>query len=264
MAEKFFESKSVLNSEIKCTDKVSLDNISENTIVLPSLNSAAASYIEGPDESSLERVFITGAGLVNYFVGLYSWYQVREDLFQAGMEGLMKALKRFDPSLGTTFATYAGSLIHGEIRHLIRKERAYYYPRQLRKLQENVEQQFTDKLEAGQLPPSTEEIAENLNIKKEGLFEIMRSGLVQLEEVELSKVASAHYESFKLPVEDRLMLIQAFHKLNELQKKVINLLFFKGMTQTEAAVKLGLNQRKVSRVLHRGLESIRISMRESR
>ena len=56
------------------------------------------------------------------------------------------------------------------------------------------------------------------------------------------------YQSFHLAVEDRVMLEQALRKLDVLQKKVIAALFFRGLSQEQAAKELGLNQRKVSRI----------------
>ena len=45
----------------------------------------------------------------------------REDLFQAGMVGLMRAVDRFDFRRGTSFATFAVPHIFGEMSHLYRK-----------------------------------------------------------------------------------------------------------------------------------------------
>jgi RNA polymerase sigma-B factor len=44
--------------------------------------------------------------------------------------------------------------------------------------------------------------------------------------------------------------------LSELQKRVVYLLFYKDMTQNEAADELGISQRKVSRILHKSLQQL--------
>jgi RNA polymerase sigma-B factor len=43
-----------------------------------------------------------------------------EDLVQVGAIGLIKAVDRYDPDRGTTFAAYAAPFIAGEIRHHLR------------------------------------------------------------------------------------------------------------------------------------------------
>lgn len=58
-------------------------------------------------------------------------------------------------------------------------------------------------------------------------------------------------------------MIQAMNKLNELQKKVLYLLFLRDLTQEQAAVKLGINQRKVSRLKEKGLEALKKELEES-
>jgi RNA polymerase sigma-B factor len=70
---------------------------------------------------------------------------------------------------------------------------------------------------------------------------------------ELSAEADAHVlhhlrqETFALPIEDRIALYAALDKLTAFQRRLIYLLFFKDLTQTEVAAELGLTQKKVSR-----------------
>jgi RNA polymerase sigma-B factor len=70
---------------------------------------------------------------------------------------------------------------------------------------------------------------------------------------ELSEGADPHtvrhlrHESFALPIEDRITLYDALDKLSAVQRRLVYLLFFKELTQTEVASELGLTQKKVSR-----------------
>ena len=89
------------------------------------------------------------------------------------------------------------------------------------------------------------------------MSEVMKAGLVSIDEVELSKIRNLRYESFTLPIEDRIALQLAMKKLSDLQRKVIHMLFFKGMTQQQAAKALGINQRKVSRIRSDSLEEMK-------
>lgn len=64
-------------------------------------------------------------------------------------------------------------------------------------------------------------------------------------------------KSFHLALDDKIMLEQAFSKLKPLQHKVVEALFFKGMTQQQTANELGLTQRKVSRVKCAAIDTLR-------
>ena len=73
-------------------------------------------------------------------------------------------------------------------------------------------------------------------------------------------VHSIRQESFALPIEDRITLYQALDKLSAFEKKLIYLLFFKDLTQSEVAQELGLTQKKVSRESIRALGRLKAVM----
>ena len=217
------------------------------------LEQAFAAYRERGGKAELDRVMEAGKRLVIYYVKLFSAGSLDEDLVQAGYEGLLKAVKRFDAAAGAGFVTYAGHCIMGEIRHYLRKENAYYKPGCVAELQGKVEQLTQERLKStGELPPINE-LALALNVRAESVQAVMRAGLVPLEKGE---IRSLKYESFKLPIEDKILLQQALQRLGELQRRVIGLLFFRGLTQEQAAQQLGINQRKVSRELNKGLKQM--------
>ncbi len=220
-----------------------------------SIESVFQAYLISGNKEDLESVVKAGTRLVYHFARLYSG-GLREDVVQAGMEGLLKASQRFDSEKGNTFTTYAGHCIMGEIRHLIRKETAYYKPGALANLQSCVERFIEEKLKESGEPPTLSELAEALNVKEEGIVQAMRAGLVSLDELDITKIRCLKYESFKLPIEDRIVLEQAINRLSELQQKVVYLLFYKDKTQNEAANILGISQRKVSRILHKSLQQM--------
>lgn len=212
-------------------------------------------YREAVQDEALEAVVEAGRPLVQHFVRLYTG-SFSEDALQAGMEGLMKALHRYVPDRGSTFATYAAHCVMGEIRHFVRKESSYYRPGSIKDLQSRVTKMVDEILkETGEIP-TVKEIAASLNVKEEGVIQAMRAGLVSLDEVDVGKIRTDKYETFRLPIEDRLVLEQALKKLNDVQRRVVYLLFYKDLTQTQAAKQLGISQRKVSRILHKSLQQM--------
>lgn len=212
---------------------------------------------------NIKRIIQEGSGFIYYFLRLYGSSLNESDLYQVGVEGLLKAVKRYDASLGASFTTYAAHLIVGEIRHFVRKEASYYKPGCIAGLQFKVDKEIEIALKKTGRVPSVQEIADKLNIREESVNEVMKAGLVDFDDIDKSKIASQRLENFKLPIEDQISLTQAVNKLTELQKKVILMLFYRDMTQEQTASLLGFNQRKISRIKEKSLQILRQELRES-
>ena len=83
------------------------------------------------------------------------------DLFQSGMEGLIKAVDKFDPALGFAFGTFASRKIYGEaLFH--RQKRCLYRPTRQNKVRINkLRELIADKEQKGRSPAnfSREDVA---------------------------------------------------------------------------------------------------------
>lgn len=221
------------------------------------LEEAARQYVRSGSAKSKEAVVKAGRALVDYYACLYSPGRVDEDLRQAGYEGLLKALKRFEPSRGVLFATYAAHCIIGEIRHELRDRGPFKVPQWLKSLQAKVLAATEELAQQNGAMPTLSEIAHRVNVAEDGIIEAMQAGCVSLDEVDFNKVKHLYYENFKLPIEDKIALQISIEKMDSLQQKVIRLIYYEGLTQEQAARKLGINQRKVSRLLNRSLTEMR-------
>jgi len=226
------------------------------------LNEAYENYFQCANEHSLRQVMESATGLIRYFARLYGGGCNEEDLFQTGSLGLMKALQNYDPRKETSFVTYASYAIMGEIRHLVRKESSYYSPGCIVELQHKADQVIDEYTKAQGDVPTPAYIAHKLKIKEESVMEVMKAGFVRFEEIDASKIHSSTYETFRLPIEDKLTLYNAFKKLTDIQKKVVHMLFYRDMTQQQVADKLGMTQKQVSRVKAHGVQVLRQNMVE--
>ena len=221
------------------------------------MESAVALYMLEKTTELKEKVVEAGSALVNYYAGLYSSGQVDEDLRQAGYEGLLKALSRFEPEKGVLFSTYATHCIIGEIRHELRDRGSFKIPDWMKGLQAKIIDATEELAQKNGAMPTLSEIAHQVNVAEEGIIEAMQAGCISLDELDLSKVRHLRYESFKLPIEDKIAVQMSIEKMDKLQQQVIKLIYYEGLTQEEVAKRLGLNQRKVSRLLNRGLADMR-------
>ncbi len=211
------------------------------------------------------RICAAYAPLVERIARMYrSSGEPLEDLVQVGYVGLLLAVNRFDPDRGVKFQTYASHLIAGEIRHYLRDQVGVVRrPRWLGKLSRELDR-TVERLqrEKGKLP-TVEEIAQAMNIAPEGVREIFHARAAQsplsldgAREERIRRIRHLRYESFQLPVEDRITVQQAMERLTELQRKVLYLLFYQDLTETEAARRLRISQRHVSRVMHKALRQM--------
>lgn len=173
---------------------------------------------------------------------------------------MLKALKSYDPEKGASFVTYASYSIMGEIRHLVRKQASHNRPGCIIEIQYKVDKVVEDYTKMHGDVPSVVYIAQKLNIKEESVSEVMKAGMMSFDEIDAAKIHSSAYETFHLPIEDKLTLYQAMKKLSDVQQKVIHMLFYRDMTQKKVAEKLGMTQKQVSRVKERSVQILRVDM----
>jgi RNA polymerase sigma-B factor len=227
-------------------------------------------YRERADRRAVERIFSINARILNHIVRRHASTsdESYEDLLQVGYVGLMKAVIGFRLNSEAMFSSYAYAMIEGEIKHHLRDTALIKKPRWARSLHARVSEttaRLTDELSR---PPLVEELADEVNITPEGMSELMKlfcdTDVLSLdrggdEEVDVFAIKSLRYETFSLPIEDRILLEQALESLTELQRKVVYLFFYKDLCQTEIGKKLGLSQRKTSRTVASAVKVLKSS-----
>ncbi len=186
-----------------------------------------------------------------------------DDLLSAGYIGLIKAVDGFDPTRGVKFSTYATHMIDGEIRHHLRDRTGVIRrPRWLTGVSRRMGGFIEHFLQDHQRLPTLQEIGQGINVSLEGVAELLRARAVHSIEsldtdVAVDRIRSQHYESFRLPLEDRIVLQQTLERLKQVEQRVVFLFFYQDLTQTEIARSLGVSQKKVSRLLARSLLKLR-------
>lgn len=231
------------------------------------ISSLLETYRERGDRWAIERIFSLNDKILGSLARRYarSTGEPYEDLLQVGYVGLMKATNNYNARPQTKFSSYAYSMIEGEIKHHLRDAGLVKRPRWARSLYSKVSQATTRLTTELSRPPREQEIAEDLNITPEGLAELRKlfedTEVYSLEgnEIEVSAIKSLHHESFTLPIEDQIQLERALESLSDLQRKVIYLFFYKDLRQTEIGRRLGLSQRKTSRIVASALKGLKDS-----
>ncbi|ACK42157.1 RNA polymerase, sigma 28 subunit, FliA/WhiG subfamily [Dictyoglomus turgidum DSM 6724] len=221
-------------------------------------------YKETGDKKFLEELLNVFDDLIHYWASKFTSYgEPLEDLIQIGYLGFLKAIENYDPKKGE-LSTYISHYVLGEIRHHLRdKIDKIKIPRSVKILINKMDNFIKEVWEKENRSPSCEEIAKHLNITVESvdeLFKIKEAMMtVSIEdlEIEVDRIRTERLESFKLPIEEKIALEQAISKLPEIQKKIIEYIFYQDLTQTEVAKILKISQTQVSRLLKSALEKLR-------
>ena len=195
-----------------------------------------------------------------------------EDLEQLGYIGLINAINLYNSQRNVKFETYASWFISGEIRHYIRdKHQAIKIPHWITELNRKIDEFIVKYKKETKQTPTLKKIAEKFNLTEKGVKEVLKArNVVHIVSIDqdrrnydcdeypvLEKIKNYHYQSFKLPIEDLIALEVAVNKLKKLQRKVIDYIFVKDLTQTKAAKKLSISQRQVSRIKNKALKSLK-------
>ena len=187
--------------------------------------------------------------LVAAMVRRFPWHTLEpEELYQQGCVGLMKALNRYDPAMGTAFSTYAAAMILGEMRMLCRLDAPVHVPRQEREKRTRIRraQQHLTALLGRE--PTVDEVAVSLRMEPTEL-------VLSMEEISVSSLdaqtGSGDHWGDLLPSDDpwldRLLLRDLVSRLPGQDRRLLLLRFRLGLTQAETARRMGTNQVTVSR-----------------
>ncbi|MCQ2471456.1 MAG: RNA polymerase sporulation sigma factor SigG [Clostridia bacterium] len=180
-----------------------------------------------------------------------------DDLFQVGCIGLIKAIDNFDLSQDVRFSTYAVPMIIGEIRRYLRDNNAVRVSRSMRDTAYKAIQAKEKLSNELQRDPTVEEIAKELDIKKESVVLALEAIVepVSLYEPVYSEGGDAIYVMDQIGDGnisdgwvDEILIKQAMEDLSDREKRILNLRFMVGKTQTEVAAEVGISQAQVSRL----------------
>lgn len=245
-----------------------------DTATLPRLTQAEskellALAISG-DESAKQKFVTANVRLVLSIIKRFSGVKVsKDDMFQAGCIGLIKAVDNFDASFGVTFSTYAVPMIIGEIKRIIRTNNSLRISRSIRDTAYQV-LKTRGELEKRDILPTPFAIAKELSIAESEVVYALDaiSDPVSLYDPVYSKEGEELYLmdqiSDKKECDERwtenVALKKAIEKLGDREQKILYMRYFEGRTQTEISSEVGLSQAQVSRLEKNALKVLKVKM----
>lgn len=173
-----------------------------------------------------------------------------EELYSAGCIGLLKAVKAFDHNRGVRFSTYAVPVILGEIKRLFRDGGAVHVSRSLKELSLKVQKLCDEFRHREGREPTVGELSELSGESQEDISEALcvSRPLISLtsgdeEEGQIDVPVESPDES----IVDVLALRQIMSRLDTNDRALLELRYFRNMTQSKTAAALGMTQVQVSR-----------------
>ena len=213
-----------------------------------------AAYRAG-DASAGEELVLLNRPLVYRIVGRFSGrYPDVEELYEVGSIGLVKAINTFDFSRECAFSTYAVPLIFGEIRRFLRDDGPIKVSREEKRLCALLAAKREQMLSLG-LRPSLKELADAVGVcVQDAAVALSSAGAVRSlsepvggDEDGLVLESTVYDEEAEGRFFDKLSLQMAMESLEEEQRRLILLRYFRDYSQQKTAEILGITQVKVSR-----------------
>jgi RNA polymerase sigma-B factor len=192
-----------------------------------------------------------------------------DDLRQAAYEGLIKAVRRFDPSVRPDLLTYAVPTIRGEIQRWFRDQGwTVRPPRRLQELQWRVNRSIERLSQELGRDPSHREISTDLDAPESEVVEAVQGfGCFQPASLDqpardddgasLGDLVAGEEDTEVSQVEARAVLAPVLRRLSERDRRMLYLRYFQDQSQGQIGQELGITQVQVSRQLHRIFRDVR-------
>ena len=232
-------------------------------------NELLRAYHERGDQSARDRLVEANLPLARAIARRYAGRgEQLDDLVQVASIGLIKAIDRFDLERGVYFRTYAVPTIVGEIkRHFRDRAWAVHVPRRLKELNQMLSSLIQDLSAQLERSPTIAELAEAAGVEEEEVVEALESSRAYTAEslmapaeegsdLDRLQTLGVVEEAFER-TEDRHLLATGLEALEPRERRIIQLRFQDGLTQTQIANELGISQMHVSRLIRRALETMR-------
>lgn len=219
---------------------------------------------EGSEEAK-SKILTENSPLIKSVIRRFKNKNVEyDDLYQLGSIGFLKAIKNFSPDFGVKFSTYAVPMIAGEVKRFLRDDGYIKVSRSTKSLAAKIAyftQVYKNEHQTG---PKIEEIAAEFGIESQEVVFALDSAKYPISIYD--KTDDEHSQSLleKLSSDDdpdgnidKIILKDMIEKLDERERKIIILRYFRDKTQSEVARVLKVSQVQVSRLESKILEKLK-------
>lgn len=207
----------------------------------------------------LEEIIKSSVGLIWKIAK--NFYGVdRNDLYQAGVLGVIKAYQNYKDDGVTKFSTYAYNYIFGEM-YILANNKTIKLNKDITRLLKMIDMGKVRLSQELMREPSNRELAQYLEMDLKSLEQVVmyKGEFISMDE-ECDEKRDLHEviaSSENISEDDRIILNDSINTLDSLEKDIIKSRYYEDLTQSETARKLGITQVMVSRYEKRSLNKMR-------
>ena len=222
---------------------------------------------KGGDEDAKSIIYNNNTPLLKSLIKNFKNKGVEyDDLFQIASIGLLKAINNFDESFGVKFSTYTVPMVVGEIKRYMRDNGAIKVSRTLKMLASKMNKFIAEYQTKNSVSPTISVIAKQFNCSEEDVVMALDSAKMPVSLFEktddednsselIDRLSAGENEDDLI---ERIEISNIIDKLNERERKIVIMRYFRDRTQSEIASELGVSQVQVSRLENKILEKIRL------
>jgi len=226
-------------------------------------------YVKSQDRRERNVLVERYMGLAAHIAKRYKRVGNDDDMRQAAMIGLVKAVDRFDPEFGVSFAAFAGTTIEGELKRYLRDHTwVVRVPRSGKELHLQVRRAADELAQANGRSATVDEIGKHCKLERD---DVLR-GLAATAAYDVGSLDSSTDDGFASNDRSRTLFSEEagfghavdshvveplLMRLPEREREIVRLRFFEDRSQAEIAELVGFSQMHVSRLLRRSLELMR-------
>ncbi|MFW5780522.1 MAG: SigB/SigF/SigG family RNA polymerase sigma factor [Bacillota bacterium] len=202
--------------------------------------------------------------LIKSIVRRYKNKQIEyDDLIQLGTLGLIKAINNFDTNFGVRFSTYAVPMIAGEIKRFIRDDGAIKVSRSIKAQSQKINAFVEEYRHKYDKEPTISQIAKEFDISQQDVVFALDSSkypvslYAENDDDGLSLIDRLCAKGSQDDDIDKMIIKDLIKNLDERDKRIIYLRYYRDKTQSEIARELGVSQVQISRLEARIIEKMK-------
>ncbi len=234
-------------------------------------------YRENGDVAARDRLIESFIPVVRSIAYRYAGRgEQLDDLEQVASVGLIKAIERFDLDRDVELMTYVFPTVVGELkRHFRDRGWSVTVPRRLKELHYRLSRLIEELTATLGRSPTIAELAHEAGVEEEEVVEALEVGRAYAsrsltraldsdegggaELIDLIDDEERGYEA----AENRELLASGLKALDDRERRIVQLRFVEGLTQSQIAVEIGISQMHVSRLIRRALETLSEEIEEA-
>lgn len=189
-----------------------------------------------------------------------------DDLYQLGCMGFVKAIYNFDEKFDVKFSTYAVPMIAGEIKRFLRDDGSIKVSRAIKTTYYQIQKYIDQEKSLGHDIPTIEQLAKHFDMDQQEIIFTLEASRMPVSIYEQLDKENSNSQSVidKIAMQDdqeqilnKIILKDILSSLNEKDRKIIILRYFRDKTQSEIAELLNISQVQVSRLENKILEKMK-------